>query len=189
MDRNSECARRIASVIRKETDLARWSDARNLDPSWGLRSRLVSNYIASSSHLLDLGCGSSLIEKYLDISCKYLPADIILRNDRTVFCNLNESIFPSQIHDVDTILMLGVLEYVFDFPLLFSKLATYKKKIIFSYCDVDTSKLRSFQARAAFGWVNSYTCAEIENFILRANSVSLFSFEIDNLQRGYIAQF
>lgn len=189
MENNLERTRRVESILRKETDLVRWSDSKNLEISWEPRSKVIANYIPAGSCILDLGCGSSLIEKYLDISCKYIPADLVSRDQRTIFCNLNEEVFPLDIVSADIILMLGVVEYIFDVPSLFSRLSKLNKKIIFSYCDTDTSNLRSFEERAAFGWVNAYSCDEIEALILKYHPLSISSFEIDNLQRGYIAVF
>jgi hypothetical protein len=52
------------------TDVARWSDPRNLDDSWSPRSVAAARHVPPRSTLLDIGCGKMTIEKLLPADCR-----------------------------------------------------------------------------------------------------------------------
>ncbi len=184
-DQSDSVERRVATVLKGETDIARWSNPDNLENSWEPRSRFAANLIPQGSRILDLGCGKMSIEKYLHPSCTYLPADIVKRDERTLHCDINKGVVPAEINHVDIVLMLGVIEYVFDLPQFLRELAQAKKKIVVSYCDTDTGNLRGFEQRAALGWVNAYSKAQLRSLFGNAGLTVSAEDKVDDLQWIY----
>ena len=66
-------------------------------------------------------------------------------------CDINKGEIPREINDVDIVLMLGVIEYVFDLPAFLTTLERTKKKIVVSYCDTDSGNLKGFDQRRPAG--------------------------------------
>jgi hypothetical protein len=176
---------RVKAVLAGETDLERWANPENLEASWEPRSRFVAQLIGRNSTVLDLGCGRMLIEKHLRPGCTYLPADVARRDDRTLHCDINRGELPGQIDDVDIVLMLGVIEYVFDLPALFARLARGRGRVMVTYCDPETSRLSSFEQRAALGWVNALSRNDLKALFAAAGLRLLAEDQVDGLQWIY----
>jgi hypothetical protein len=114
-----------------ETDLARWSDARNLDPQWSGRSWHAARLIAPGSHVLDVGAGAQALKQFLTPEFRYTPSDVVARTPETYVADLNRGEFPPGRYDVVT--ALGVLEYVNDLPTLFAAMRRAAPTAIVSY--------------------------------------------------------
>ena len=184
-DQSDSIEHRVQTVLKGETDVARWSNPDNLENSWEPRSRFAATLIPKGSKILDLGCGKMSIEKYLHPSCTYLPADIVKRDERTLHCDINKGDIPQEINQVDIVVMLGVIEYVFDLPRFLKTLAQTKKKIVVSYCDTDTGNAKDFNQRTALGWVNAFSRAQLRNLFNDAGLTVFAEDQIDNLQWIY----
>ncbi len=177
---------RIQAVLKKETDYSRWMNPDNLCSSWEQRSRFAATLIPKGSRVLDLGCGKMTVEKYLDASCTYLPADLVPRDIRTLHCDINKGEIPVEINTVDIVMMLGVIEYVFDLPSFLKTIERSKKKIVVSYCDTDSSSVRGFPERKSLGWVNNYSKNQIRDLFAQAKLTVASEYQVDNLQTIYI---
>jgi hypothetical protein len=81
--------------------------------------------------------------------------------------------------------MLGVIEYVFDLPALFSRLARGRGRVMVTYCDPETSRLSSFEQRAALGWVNALSRNELKSLFAAAGLRLLAEDQVDGLQWIY----
>jgi hypothetical protein len=176
---------RVKAVLAGETDHQRWANPENLEASWEPRSRFAAQLIGRNSTVLDLGCGRMLIEKYLRSGCTYLPADVARRDARTLHCDINRGELPPEADDVDVVLMLGVIEYVFDLPALFARLARGRGRVMVTYCDPETSRLSSFEQRAALGWVNALSRTELKSLFAAAGLRLLAEDQVDSLQWIY----
>ena len=146
-----------ALIAARGTDVDRWSEPENLKMTWAKRAEAAARLIPPGSRLLDIGCGAMDVERFLDSSTTYLPADIVLRDDRTLLCDLNGGELPKI--EADFISLLGVLEYVHDLPALFAALRRTEAKLIASYNPVDLGK--ADRNRRAQGWFNDFTSAEL----------------------------
>lgn len=176
---------RVQTVLNGETDFVRWSQPENLESEGDERSILAANLIPKGSRILDLGCGKMLIEKYLHPLCIYFPSDIVKRDERTLHCEINKGEIPSEINQVDIILLLGVIEYVFNIPTLLKTLERSKKKIIVSYCDTENSNFKEFNQRAEQGWVNSLSKSELRTQFDNAGLKVIAEDPVDNIQSIY----
>lgn len=175
-----ETERRKNVIQNKETDLTRWSDVKNLEAAWERRSILAADFIPSGSRVLDVGCGMMLLEKHLPFGCRYLPMDVVQRDNRTIICDLNKKPFPSdEISDANIITMLGVFEYLYDVESIFKQLFALGKTLVCSYCGYERSVNVD---RKALGWVNRY---ETSDFLKIAKTNGYFvksQREVDSLQ-------
>jgi hypothetical protein len=139
------------------TDLERWSQRENLKSNWAERAEVAAQLVPPGVRLLDIGCGSMDIERFLHPTTTYIPADVVRRDDRTIICDLNRREFPDV--GADVISLLGVLEYIHDLPRLFAVLRSRNVGIIASYNPVDLGK--PDRDRPAQGWFNDLTTAEM----------------------------
>jgi hypothetical protein len=135
------------------TDVERWSEPENLKLTWARRAEVAGRLIPRNARLLDLGCGAMDLERFLDPSVTYIPADIVRRDERTLLCDLNAGELP-QI-DVDVITLLGVLEYVHDVARLLGRLRRMQATVICSYNPIDLGSTD----RREQGWFNDLTSA------------------------------
>ncbi len=146
-----------ALIAAQQTDVDRWSDPENLKKTWAHRAQAAARLVPPRARILDIGCGGMDIERFLDPSVTYLPADIVKRDDRTITCDLNAGEMPDVL--VDVISLLGVLEYIHDVPALLAALRRTGATVITSYNPLDLDKRD--RDRRAQGWFNDFTSAEL----------------------------
>ncbi len=138
------------------SDVERWSNPVNFKSNWSERASIVANLIPEGSCVLDLGCGQMDLERCLDSTSKYIPADLAPHEDRIMFCDLNRGIFPEVLADVVT--MLGVIEYIHDPTNLFRSIASRWPKLFMTYNPTD---LDSGRDRRIHGWFCNLTSAQM----------------------------
>jgi exopolysaccharide biosynthesis predicted pyruvyltransferase EpsI len=150
------------------TDVARWIDETSLHASWKHRSERAARFVASGSKLLDIGCGQMMIEKYLPEDCKYIPHDLVARDERTLVHDLNKNDRPP-FDGATHISVLGVLEYLNDPEGFWSWLSESRARIVLSYVALQAS----FPAdrRRAMGWFNHFSRLDIISMAERAGFV------------------
>jgi hypothetical protein len=153
--------RRKRVVAEKKTDLERWRNPQNLDPTWGLRAQFVARFVPPQVSLLDLGCGAMEIERFLPLGTVYIPCDVVPRDERTLVCDFNKEGVP-RISGVGAVTVLGVLEYIQDAPSFIRSLRVYEVPVLISYCPTD---LTSHLDREAQGWVNHFSLALLSQLI------------------------
>jgi hypothetical protein len=144
---------RTGSLMReRDSDVERWSNSDNLLSSWSERAKIVAALLAPPGIVLDLGCGKMDLEKFLKSGITYKPSDIVLRDDRTIVCDLNNGEMPQT--EATVVTMLGVLEYIYEPEKLLAQLAAQWSRVIITYCPADLDGVRE---RDAHGWVNALT--------------------------------
>ena len=158
-----EAERRRQVIEAGLTDRARWSDPAQLEAAWNARAQQAAAYVPTGAHVLDLGCGAMALEKFLPPGCAYQPCDLVARDARTIVCDFNKGEFPAA-GDSDVVTMLGVLEYIYDAPAFLAKLAALRRPVVMSYCAADLATLD----RAALGWVNAFTVAQLAALLSQA---------------------
>ncbi len=186
MSQTNEFDRRKQTIEARETDYTRWSDPRNLEAAWELRSVRAADYLGAGSKVVDLGCGAMSLERHLPAGCQYVPSDLVARDARTRVCDLNRGELPSNdLGPGTTVTMLGVLEYLYDPAAVLAALARSGSSLLLTYCCAeDTTHLD----RGALGWVNRFTRAEI-TALLQAGGFSVTRQDrVDGLQHLWIAR-
>ena len=89
-----ETQRRKQAIQAGETDLTRWSDAKQLEPAWEARSVMTADFIAAGTRVLDIGCGAMKLERHLPYGATYQPCDVVARDNRTIVVDLNTQSLP-----------------------------------------------------------------------------------------------
>ena len=154
------------------TDVARWADTSNYD-DWEERTRLIAGLIPDGSRVIEFGAGGRILEKHLSSNCHYVPADLVSRGPDTMLVDLNRPPLPSVTDQFDVAVFAGVLEYVQRIPSLLRWLAAEVPSVVASYCCAETparslGRLRESFTRASYGWVNSYSEADLVGIATRS---------------------
>jgi hypothetical protein len=151
--------KRIASTLvlrrRRATDVDRWTESANLDPAWERRAQIVGGFVPAGSHVLDLGAGLEALARHIPESCRYTPADVVRRSERTVVADVNRGEFPEGTFDV--VAALGLFEYVHHVKRLLATIRERAPMLITSYC---TSTTSDPDTRLERGFVNDYSLNE-----------------------------
>ncbi len=174
----AEGVRRKRAVAGRTTDLARWSDPGQLDPTWARRAAAAADHIPAGAAVLDLGCGAMTLERSLPSGCSYLPVDVVARDPRTRVCDFNREPLPDA-QGATAFAVLGVLEYVHDVAAFLRQLGAYRLPGVLSYCPAD---LAPGVDRAALGWVNRLTRRELLDALREAGLHVRAERRIDDLQ-------
>ena len=146
------------------SDTLRWADERELNPQWDERAEIVAHHIPAGSRVLDFGAGRRSLERFLDPTCVYIPADLVSRGPGTVVLDLNRRPLPD-LHDLhaNIAVFAGVLEYIRDVPSLVEWVSRQAPVCLVSYqlAQPRTGVLRRW-GRAVVGWVNAYSREELQ---------------------------
>lgn len=148
---------------KQATDIQRWRNVHTeSDERWDGRARLAATLISDQPSVVDLGCGSMLIEQYLENGVRYVPIDVVRRDARTIVWDLNArpGRLPSEA-EASCVVALGLLEYMHDIPTVLLNLAGRFGCVVCSYLPTDTTP--SVEQRRATGWVSDYSIDELEN--------------------------
>ena len=156
--------RRRQVTGRRETDIERWSDARQLDPAWEKRAVMAADFVPAGSAVLDLGCGTMALERLLPAGSRYIPCDVVERDERTILCDFNKNELPGSC-GATIVSVLGVLEYIYDVPAFLRKLKACNLPVVLSYNPTDfTADLD----RPSLGWVNHLSFEELISALYQA---------------------
>ncbi len=122
----------------------------DITDSWSWRAKIAAEWLADAKSVVDLGCGNMELEKYLRRDQKYIPIDIVPRDERTIVLDLNKDDLPQVA--ADGCALLGVLEYMLDLSGFLTKLRARFPRVVTSFVhreDGDTE-----DSRLAMGWIN-----------------------------------
>jgi hypothetical protein len=165
---NAERCQRTASALKARiTLLERWETLEAEGPDrWARRAKMTANWLseANISSVLDLGCGTMTLERALPSSVRYLPCDVVRRDDRTILCNLNRTAAPAL--DADAVTCLGLIDYLFDPAALLTDLARRHRVCVLSYNIADA--LEDISIRRCHAWFNDFSRGELEAVFGRA---------------------
>ncbi|MCE9522223.1 MAG: class I SAM-dependent methyltransferase [Alphaproteobacteria bacterium] len=175
-----EIQRRKQVIETRQTDVTRWSDAKQLEPAWEARAVMAGDFVHAGTRVLDIGCGAMALERHLPFGCTYQPCDIVARDARTIVADLNTQGIPAAaVTAADLVVMLGVWEYIYKPEELFAAFARTGKPILCSYCDTGST---AHLDRRALGWVNDFALEEFLN-IARAHGYRVaLTKQVDALQ-------
>ena len=173
-----EAQRRRSVINEHRTDVERWSNPDQLKNFWDNRSQIAATMVGPGTRVLDLGCGDMSLEKLLPDGCTYMPCDVVARDDRTQVCDFNEGEMPDK-KDATMLVMLEVLEYIYDTSKFVATLRSYNLPIIMSYFPTDSNM---YSNRADHGWVNNMSWQELGMLMAKANFSLVGSKRIDSSQ-------
>jgi hypothetical protein len=117
------------------SDDMRGASPRNRDAGGFHRAALVAKLLKPDDTVLDLECGQMDLERELPEGARYIPADCVSRDERTLYCELNLGIFPNVAADVVT--MLGVLQYCNEPTAVLAAIASRWRRLVITYRPAD----------------------------------------------------
>jgi hypothetical protein len=177
--RSAEVTRRLAVIARRESDTLRRSDPSRLEADWERRSVKAADLIPLGSRVLDLSCGAMGLERHLPRGCRYMPCDLVRRDQRTIVCDFNKLELPPK-QDATPVTMLGVLEFIYDWKEFLKRLREYDLPVVLSYCPAD---LTGELDRPAVGWVNHIPREELLAGFAEAGFTVRASIPVNSYQR------
>lgn len=167
------------------TDFDRWLAIDSFSVDWDRRAKAVSAFLPERMTVLDIGCGRMALEPICNNKgCRYIPADLVGRDERTIIVDLNREGIPADIlESVDVVTLLGVVEYIEDFKQVLKSLIDMKCACLFTYCATDFySKSDNLQRYSKDGWFNSYSISDI-CFLIRGAGFKIERFDIFDSQQ------
>lgn len=152
----------------KATDFERWSKDNVFHENWNERTQLLSNFILPDAAIIEFGAGSQVLKTMVTDCKKYVPSDIVKRNEETLVCDLNQPLVLD-LSAFDTVVFSGVLEYVFDVDLVFQYLQQNQiSQVVLSYCTTDLVASN----RKLYGWLSDYSEGDLLQ-IFKANQYTI----------------
>ena len=146
------------------TDSDRWLQKTNLQEVWNERTAILAEAIKPDATIIEFGAGTDFLKNSLSREIIYQASDIVKRNPDTLVYDLNDKPFTLDISLYDTVLLSGVLEYIYDIDYIFSVFRqNHIKNIYFSYACADICR----QDRLVNGWLSDYTLSQIKSILLK----------------------
>jgi SAM-dependent methyltransferase len=144
---------RLAQLARtKSPDRQKWSAPSSYKPEWAQRGQLAAGLIRDGSRVLEIGTGAGALRSLIAHRCQYTGADLEPLDDSTLALDLDSDPMPRG--PWDTIVLLGVLEYLHQPAEALRKLASAASHLVLSYCCCMNQEAAGIAERRARGWVN-----------------------------------
>jgi tetratricopeptide (TPR) repeat protein len=148
------------AISTKATLASRWAALAPPEADgWSQRAAGAAQLLAPYSSVADIGCGVMTLERHLGEGVRYVPVDVVRRDDRTRVCDLNAQPLPQL--DAEAAACLGLLEYLFDPEGFLRNLRGQCRACVVSYNPVDANHAAISQRRA-HGWVNDFSASQLE---------------------------
>ncbi len=170
-------------ISSRGTLLARWEALGTKEASsWSARAATATAWLSDQAGVLDLGCGTMSLERYLRPEQLYFPSDVVRRDDRTILCDLNQTSPP--IVEVPAVACLGLLEYLRSPENLLKMLARLYVRAVITYCVIDSPQ--PLEPRRAHAWVNDFNQRDLEKTIAASGWAIVRNEALDSIQRIYL---
>ena len=160
-------------------DRKRWGDPKSYSPPWSSRAEMASGLIPDGASILEIGVGAGDFRNRVQGRCRYEGADLAPLEDTTLILNLETD--PSPDKEYDFVVLLGVLEYIYEPENAARKLCAAAPNVVCSYCCrlENASTADVADQRGGMGWVNDFTHDEFVA-LFSNNSFSVQSSRIYN---------
>lgn len=151
-----EAPQRLAALARtKSPDRHRWGAASSYKSEWAERGKMAARFIRDGSQVLEIGTGSGALRRLIADRCQYTGADLEPLDKSTLVLDLDNDPIPRG--SWDTIVLLGVLEYLYYPARALRKIASAAGHVVLSYCCCVDDGSGSLDERRNCGWVNDMT--------------------------------
>jgi hypothetical protein len=128
-----------------------WSE---LGEQWPVRATAAAAWLAEASSVTDLGCGTMSLERYLRPEQRYVPVDLLPRDERTLVLDLNKSLDIERLPASEACAVLGVFEYSYAPDELVAMLRRRYRQVVTTFNMLGDETL---EWRIEQGWVNHFT--------------------------------
>lgn len=156
--------KRIAVLrSRKMSDMERWLKSEELQTEWNSRTILLAEHVSKGASVIEFGAANGFLESYLGKKAAYQGVDIVARDRGFLVCDLNSQPITLDLSNYDTVILSGVLEYVYDISYVFNYFFEQGiDHLLISYACSDVCK----QDRLLNGWLSDFTWLEINKNIV-----------------------
>jgi hypothetical protein len=89
---------------------AYWRTIEQTPREWETRARVAAAWLTGARTIVDLGCGTMVLERYLAPGQAYVPVDLAARDARTLVVDFDRDPLPPI--DADACALLGLLGYL-----------------------------------------------------------------------------
>jgi len=142
------------AIEQKATVMCRWENLYSDRASgWNHRAAIAAGMLMDCQSVADMGCGHMTLERYLAPATRYLPVDVVRRDERTNVVDFNHA--PPPLLATHAAACLGLLEYLHDVEGFLGKLHTGYPVVVLSYNLANGHIL--LKQRRAHAWVNDYS--------------------------------
>lgn len=152
------------------SDPMRWGQEDSYPQWWSKRAEIAAAYTQEGDSLLELGVGAGDYRRLVNGKVFYTGLDLNPLSEDVIQCDLEKDHLPEG--NFDTVVILGVLEYLSDVPRIIEEVSKITRKVIFSYCVPAGKSEEISNYRAEKDWINAFSEDEILNPFMR-NSFSL----------------
>ena len=150
------------AALAGKTLISRWQDLASEETgTWTRRAERAAQMIGSQESVVDLGCGMMALERYLPMTTRYIPVDVVRRDRRTTIVDINEQELPDL--GGSCIVGLGIFEYIYDLPKVIRRMSDLCATALVSYNALDDYPDQ--ETRLGHAWVNSLTIHEFEELL------------------------
>lgn len=135
----------------KSPDRQKWGAPSNYKPDWATRGALAARHIRDGARVLEIGTGGGAFRQLVADRCRYTGADLQPLDEKTLALDIeNDPIPPGP---WDAIVLLGVLEYLYDPLAALRKVGAAAQSVVLSYCVPCRPDPQPH--RRARGWTNA----------------------------------
>jgi hypothetical protein len=138
-----------------------WSD---FGEQWPVRATAAAAWLADASSVTDLGCGTMSLERYLRPEQRYVPVDLLPRDERNLVLDLNKSLDIERLPASESCAVLGVFEYSYAPDELVAMLRRRYRQVVTTFNMLGEE---SIAWRIEQGWVNHFTRDEFIGLFAR----------------------
>lgn len=175
---------RLASA--QAPDRQKWGVASSYRPEWAARGQLAARHIADGERIFEIGVGSGTFRALVADRCRYTGADLQPIDSQTLTLNLERDPLPAG--PWDTVVLLGVLEYIHAPAVALAKVFADAGKVVMSYCVPRAGDV--MPVRQSRGWVNALSEGELiglaRAFGFEVIAVDPFNFADDFDQKVFL---
>ena len=120
---------------------------------------MAAVFLQNARQVLDIGAGKMSLRKYLPTGCAYSPADLSPLEPDAINIDLNTQPVPTG--PWDTVVMLGVLEYVYSPKSVLKSAQNAVNHCVLSYTCATTNSQQMVQKRRDVGWTTDFNEEEL----------------------------
>jgi hypothetical protein len=148
------------AMAQKQTLLRRWDNLPvETTSDWTPRAAKAAAFLSGCKAVVDLGCGTMNLKRFLSPTTRYFPVDVVSdRDERTMVVDLNREAPPAL--DSNAVACLGLLEYLYDVKEFLASLGKCYRILVVSYNPFEAGT--SLAHRRSHAWVNDFPRNRLE---------------------------
>jgi hypothetical protein len=131
---------------------------------WVERAAFAAEKLGPVQGVADMGCGWMTLERFLAPGTRYVPIDLVARDDRTIVCDFNEELPPDT--GMPAVACLGLLGYLHRPDFFMAELSRLHGRAFVTYKATDAPGRPTNRRKA--GLVTDLSASEAERMFVAA---------------------